>query len=429
MPITNNTTKYFQGNVPISFRSLQTTFGGNENDIKFSSYKRDNESLDPLVPDATENSSIPDKDENLSIEGFRDSINQYDIVQSGNDENISFETYFNQNLSKNVFKNLNITGTCYSTDVNEYAASLDVNTENVLNLDIDISSTGKIHGAGGNPNINSGNGGGALYVETGSGTKNFNLNISSGGQLWSGGGAGSDGTDGNTVTATCNQTRTSTGRSTSRESYTVQGNPIYVRLTTGPFNASPSRWTSYSNALSSTRRACQSINPALRTTGLTLRGALSTGNPECLNSGRAWAANEPCSKDIGWFCSGDVFTGAYNTGGTFRRETRRSYTITNNHSETVSATGGTKGTGGIGQGYSQTKTSGNSGSPGNTTPCRSGWSGPGAIGNPGNDGNPGGDWGQDSAGTAGDAVSYGKGNLTISGDSTNTFKGKKVYRK
>jgi len=220
MSITNNTTKYFEGNNLISFRALSDTFGGSETDgsIKFSKYKRDTQSLDPVVPDATENINIPATENNLSLEDYRGSIKQYDIEQSGTDENISFETHFNNNLTKNVFKRLNISGTCYSTDQTEFAASLDAGTNNVLNIDLEVDSTGKIHGAGGLLNTNSGNGGGALYVKTGSESKNFSLNINSSGQVWAGGGSGGDGSDGNSVSGNCNQTRTVTGRRQGRQS-------------------------------------------------------------------------------------------------------------------------------------------------------------------------------------------------------------------
>lgn len=430
MPITNNTTKYFEGNNPISFRALSDTFGGSETDgsIKFSKYKRDTQSLDPVVPDATENINIPVTENNLSLEDYRGSIKQYDIEQSGTDENISFETHFNNNLTKNVFKRLNISGTCYSTDQTEFAASLDAGTSNVLNIDLEVDSTGKIYGAGGILNTNSGNGGGALYVETGSGSQNFSLNIDSSGQVWSGGGSGGDGSDGNSATGNCNQTRTVTGRNQVRQSYTIPGTTDTVDVTLGPYSFSRSL-ARQSTTLSDCRTACRNVESGARCNDV--RGSnISGDNPICRGSGgNNRGRGEPCGNSHNYVCKS--LRSTTNPPSTGRRSTRQYFSITNNHTYAISAPGGTKGTGGLGQGYGQTKTAGNPGNSGSSASCDSGWSGSSITGNSGNPGTAGGDWGEDGGtggGKAGAALSYGSGSITIRGKSSNTFKGKEIKR-
>lgn len=431
MPITNNTTKYFEGNNPISFRALSDTFGGSETDgsIRFSKYKRDTQSLDPVVPDATENINIPVAENNLSLEDYRGSIKQYDIEQSGTDENISFKTHFNNNLTKNVFKRLNISGTCYSTDQTKFAASLDAGTDDVLNIDLEVDSTGKIHGAGGRLNTNSGNGGGALYVETGSQSKNFSLNIDSSGQIWSGGGSGGDGSDGNSATGNCNQSRTVTGRRQGRQSYTIPGTTDTVDVSLGPYSASTNLMrisTFYANCRASCRSAVESGARCHNVRGANISGSdnLCRGT-----GGNTRGRGEACGNFFTYNCK--TLRTTTNPSSTGRRTTREYYSITSRHTYAISASGGTKGTSGLGQGYGQTKTAGNPGNPGSSASCDSGWSGSSIAGNPGNPGTAGGDWGEDGGdggGNAGAALSYGSGSITIRGKSSNTFKGKEIKR-
>jgi len=430
MAVTNNTTKYFEGNNPISFRSLSTAFGGAESDgsIRFSKYRRDEVSDTPIVPNAIENENISTSN-NLSAEDFRGSIKQYEVAQTGSDENIQFQSYFNNNVSRNVIKKLRIQGTCFSTDVNEFAATLNLENQDILNLDIEVTDSGKIHGAGGNVNISSGNGGGALYVQSGSSTRNFNLNISSGGQVWAGGGSGSQGTAGNTVSNRCSQTRTSRELRSVTTTTRGTGNPINVEVQFFEATIEPKRWTSLSNANSRLRRDCRDIRSGAYAI-VRGRGFAPGSSEECRSSGRG-GAGSGCYRRINWSCAQTTFTGAYNRPARTVTNTER-FTVTNTHRETVSASGGAAGNAGLGQGYSQTQTSGNPGGTGTSTPCRSGWSGTGATGNPGNAGTDGGDWGEDGIGTGagrgGDALSYAPILPTIRGESSDTFKGKKTSR-
>ena len=108
MAINKTSTKYFE-NGSISFSELASTFGGTEPDgsIKFSTYKRDTESDEPLIPDAVENSDIS-TDDNLSVEAFRDTITEIVVTQTGTDEEVEFESYFGSNIARNIRKRLEL---------------------------------------------------------------------------------------------------------------------------------------------------------------------------------------------------------------------------------------------------------------------------------------------------------------------------------
>jgi|TARA_B100000085_G_scaffold131678_1_gene119961 hypothetical protein len=199
MAINKTSTKYFE-NGSISFSELASTFGGTEPDgsIKFSTYKRDTESDEPLIPDAVENSDIS-TDDNLSVEAFRDTITEIVVTQTGTDEEVEFQSYFGANIAKNIRKRLEIDGTIFSDENNKYAAQI-TTTENIRNLDVDID--GNIYGAGGPVN---GDGGGSLFIQSAGTNRKFNLNIKSGGKLWAGGGGGTGGTGNPAKSGTCNQ--------------------------------------------------------------------------------------------------------------------------------------------------------------------------------------------------------------------------------
>ena len=148
----------------ISFQQLKNTFGGGDaegKNIKFSDYARDtSDNEDPIVPDSTENFDIASKDfsdsndtvEDLSIETFRDSNKYYHVTFTGIAAQKEFESHFNNNLTKNIKKRLDIgssdgttAGTLVSGDNTQYAATL--TTENIRNLNMDINEKGAIYGA------------------------------------------------------------------------------------------------------------------------------------------------------------------------------------------------------------------------------------------------------------------------------------------
>ena len=69
MAINKTTTKYFETG-SIGFRALASTFRHSaDGSIKFSTYKRDTESDNAIIPDAEENADIS-TDDNLSVEHF-----------------------------------------------------------------------------------------------------------------------------------------------------------------------------------------------------------------------------------------------------------------------------------------------------------------------------------------------------------------------
>lgn len=151
MSITVSKTPLFEGNDPIKFSELSSTFkNGTQSNIKFSEYKRntDREVENPIVPDATENESIAAVENNLKISSYRGSIKSYDITQSGTDAtlDLGLESNWNGNLNRNIIKKASITGICHATSTSNYGVKLDAET---YNLDIDIS--GAIYGEGGTP--------------------------------------------------------------------------------------------------------------------------------------------------------------------------------------------------------------------------------------------------------------------------------------
>lgn len=188
-------TTYFNTGT-ISARALQTTFGGNSNDVKFSTYRRNTNQDDtsPIVPDADENSDISTLND-LSAETFRGSVKELFATQSGNDTDLDLDssTIWGGNLNKNVIKNLSITGRIIASNNATPAAALDAET---YNLKVDVS--GQIYGQGGN--ASSAKGGSALYLNnttTRSGaSRTINVNVNSTGRIWAGGGYGSSGADG-----------------------------------------------------------------------------------------------------------------------------------------------------------------------------------------------------------------------------------------
>lgn len=189
-------TTYFNTGA-ISARALQSTFGGNSNDVQFSTYRRNVSQNDasPIVPDADENSDIS-AGNNLSLQTFRGSVKQISATQSGNDTdlNLGSTSVWGNNLNKNVIKILSITGRIIASTNTTSAASL--NTE-IYNLSIDVS--GQIYGQGGDGS--SSNGGNALYINnttTQSGaSRTINVIVNSTGRIWAGGGRGSSGANGN----------------------------------------------------------------------------------------------------------------------------------------------------------------------------------------------------------------------------------------
>lgn len=129
----------------ISFSSLRDTFRGSGGSIKASELRRDTnvDSQYPVVPDATENSSISSGSD-LKLSQFRNSIKYYDVTQSGGDSGVNMSSMpWNSNLGKNIRKKFFINGEIYSAG----AAALRVDVDPSYNLGIDVN--GGLYGYGG----------------------------------------------------------------------------------------------------------------------------------------------------------------------------------------------------------------------------------------------------------------------------------------
>lgn len=198
----------------ISFSSLRNTFKEiSSGSIKASELKRNTNTSEtnPIVPDATENSSVSSSND-LKISQFRNTIKYYYITQTGTDENLDIDDdlSWNSNLNKTIKKWLYIQGILGSNTTSNAAADLDVS---VCNLTIDVS--GEIYGAGGSggtsSTISGGNGGNALSINNSSGS-NLVVNIQSNAKIYGGGGGGEKGATGaDGSSGTCVNTTTTQG--------------------------------------------------------------------------------------------------------------------------------------------------------------------------------------------------------------------------
>jgi hypothetical protein len=202
MSLTANKVGPYFSSGSISFSQLRTNFKEKSTgEVKASELLRvtDTTNIDPIVPDATENSEIATSS-NLKTSQFRNSIKYYNLNQGGGDTdlnlNISDSTLWNGNLGKTIVKTVTLAGTTGSTNSNA-AASLDASA--VYNVLLII--TGSIQGTGGSAGtetVNGGDGGDAIYINTNS-TGTVTIRTSGGGaQVYGGGGGGGGGGDGGT---------------------------------------------------------------------------------------------------------------------------------------------------------------------------------------------------------------------------------------
>lgn len=207
---------FFNGNSAISFRALQTKFGGSVNNVKFSTYKR-NTSLNnanPIVPDATENGNIPTTNSDIKASQYRGSIKKYILTQTGTDVNLKFHQnaysasthHWNSNLGKNVIKIFQLNGTAIASSTSQYALKFNGTgynlSANISGTVAGFRGTGASAGSGGN----GGNGGDAFYVynsaNTSFNTAQFHARIN--GVVAGGGGGGGAGRAGNANSTGCN---------------------------------------------------------------------------------------------------------------------------------------------------------------------------------------------------------------------------------
>ena len=193
----------------ISFSSLRTNFkatdidgtvSANTSPISASQLKRitSQSDTDPIVPDATENTQISTGN-NLSISQFRNSVKYYKASQTATDINLNISTQaWNTNLSKNIKKKVSIVGTIGSSDTN-IPALLTTSGEH-CNLEIVVTGTGKVIGAGGTAGTanggSGGNGGTAMNLLNTLAASVIKITVVSGANIYGGGGGGGAGTVG-----------------------------------------------------------------------------------------------------------------------------------------------------------------------------------------------------------------------------------------
>ena len=390
MAINNTQTKFFESG-EIKFSAIRNTFGDLPGtDVRASDYLRnagndvdwsDDSTISPRVPNATENADVSTST-NWQMSHLRDSIVEYNITQSGNNEELEYADSntgtWNNNLSKNVTKTMSVEGTVYANEVSKYALKFSSGEYN--NLTINVPDGGAIYGEGGA--AGGGNGGGALYVENTATYDNVSITLGSNGRIWAGGGGGDNGNSGNS------------------------GSSISC-FTNSNHNASYGDGGRNYNS-GSAQNACSSASPSgsydvqvVTATPTSVRSRCRGGT---FRRGQGWNSSNKtgysCSPNWSMNCSSKI---ANNIAG---------------------GNGGTGGNGGVGQGFSNQSApgSGNSGNSGNTNTCAA--SGATSVGNDGNSGSSGGTWGvgASNGGNAGFAILK-KKTAVNSGQSSNTVKG------
>jgi hypothetical protein len=376
----------------ISFSQLRSNFKETSSgSVSASELLRvtDTTNTDPIVPDATENSSIATSS-NLKTSQFRNSIKYYNLNQGSGDTdlnlNIANSSLWNGNLGKTIVKTVTLAGTSGSTN-GSAAASL--NASAIYNVLLVI--TGSVLGTGGSSGSkgdknqsngsaisnagNGGNGGNALYINT-NGTGTVTVRTSGGSaQVYGGGGGGGGG---------------GWGGNGSDGSYTT-----YFTFYTSVGGPGGTYFGSYDSRC---RQSCQS-------------------------AGAEWVNN--CYKHIsegGQNCGGNP--GFYGNGVCYSDDASNYAQVTacrksNTGSQTNTSFGGHGGdgtAGGIGQGYLQTKTNAeNAPTLGQTNgPTSRSHSSAGNAGIGGRGGN-GGDWGEsgDNSGAENGYPGYASNGSTV----------------
>lgn len=381
MSVNNSTTSYFNGNSSISFRSIQSIFGGNVNTVRFSTYLRntDLDSTNPIVPNATENASIVTTTSNLKASQFRGSIKYYILSQSGNDTTLDIDAQsWNSNLGKNVIKYFTVSGVMAATATSNTGGSFGAEAYNMK-----FSVGGYIYGVGGaGGSANGGNGypgGDALQVSNNSNRGNASakvqISIYSDGRIWGGGGGGGAG---------------NMGASGPDLSCFIKQNKTY---------------TVYSGGSTNPVRACAACPAPENSVGY---GWKLHSNGDCSGQG---AGRDRCR---GRMERGQTCVGLYNRNCNYRYY----YTVPGGN-------GGNGGNGGTGQGANTNQGGGNGGNAGNTTSCAANENY--SIGSKGNAGASGGSWGSpggNSAGNGGGAgrAIFGSG-YNVTGANSNNVKG------
>ena len=211
-PVPNNQTD-------MKFSQLRDTFRLNNptGAISASELRRDVDttSVDPIVPDATENVaiapfSIAFRSFDWKVSQFQGAIKFYDVEQDASDNNANFNistlAEFNGNLGKTIKKKFIMRGTHTSTNTGDAAAKI---LTAAFNLTLEIH--GNFYGAGGaggtSSSVSGAPGGDALSINSGRVT----VDIQPGGRIYGGGGGGEFGGNGTAGAAgTCRKDTTVT---------------------------------------------------------------------------------------------------------------------------------------------------------------------------------------------------------------------------
>ena len=128
-------TKYLENANDIKWSTLRSTFNSSSTgEVKFSTFRRDTDknSVDPIIPDATENNGVSTE----MISKCLDSVVSlgYGIEYSGTEANVNLglTQYWNQNLNKNIKKKITTVdgSVAYASDTNNYAMKLDAEMYN-----------------------------------------------------------------------------------------------------------------------------------------------------------------------------------------------------------------------------------------------------------------------------------------------------------
>ena len=388
MAINKTQTKYFTSG-EIKFSAIRDTFGDLAGtNVSASDYLRnagddidwsDDSNITPRVPNATENADVATSS-NWSTSQLRDSIVEYNITQSGNDEELEFAdtnaSQWNSNLSKNVPKRMDVEGVVYANEVSKYALKFSQGEYN--NLTINVPDGGAIYGEGGA--AGGGNGGGALYIENTASYDNVSITLGSNGRIWAGGGGGNSGNPGNSGSSiSCSSTGT-----------------LPTQVNSG---MNVDRYWNKDVA----DAACRS---AYGNNAHVISAAPVAGTVRNRCRGRSFRRGQ------GWFG-----LNGYSCNPSWNLECR--FTNFNNIG---GGNGGSGGSGGVGQGFSNQSGpgAGNPGNSGNTNSCAN--SGASSSGNAGNSGGTGGTWGVSAGGSAGIAIKK-KSTSVNQGLSSNTVKG------
>tara|TARA_S200000501_G_scaffold94295_1_gene87597 strand:+ start:15537 stop:16871 length:1335 start_codon:yes stop_codon:yes gene_type:complete len=387
---------YFEGSGQINFSDLRSTFrGASSASISASDLLRKTENTieSPVVPDCTENAAVAES-ENWKVSQMRGTIKDYKITQTSSNSQLDGTSIeWNGNLTKNIRKVYNIQGTISSTSINNKALTFEL--DNIINLNINISSTANIFGAGGlgGPYVQSGStflngsdGGDAIQFNS-SGGKNNKIILSNTNSLTVAGGGGGGGNGGNGAdgaTGPCWKPRINAVSG----SYTGNKGPqgqIVDDYSPGPWG----EWYTYKiggSCQCEYYSACPDPSTdGTRNAPITIRG--TTYNTRGRNS--SGGSSTTGTVGSGTFSSNRAGGGCNCWGWGFVCHNTcidGAYCAVEDPIETRGGKGGSGGAGANGQGFNQSKQNGSNGTAGEAKNCPT-------IGSAGGDGGKGGNGG------------------------------------